>query len=38
MTNRFLTGPATMIQLDIFYDYRTNLPLYPKVQEYLRKH
>ena len=26
------------IQLDIFYDYRTNLPLYPKVQEYLRKH
>ncbi len=26
------------IQLDIFYDYRTNLPLYPKVQEYLRQH
>jgi pimeloyl-ACP methyl ester carboxylesterase len=26
------------IQLDIFYDYRTNLPLYSKVQEHLRKH
>jgi pimeloyl-ACP methyl ester carboxylesterase len=26
------------IQLDIFYDYRTNLPLYPKVQEWLRQH
>ncbi|MBB6186094.1 alpha/beta hydrolase [Rhodanobacter sp. MP7CTX1] len=26
------------IQLDMMYDYRTNLPLYPKVQEYLRKH
>ena len=25
------------IQLDIFYDYRTNLPLYPKVQEWLRQ-
>jgi pimeloyl-ACP methyl ester carboxylesterase len=24
------------IQLDIFYDYRTNLPLYPKVQQWLR--
>lgn len=24
------------IQLDIFYDYRTNLPLYPKVQQYFR--
>jgi len=26
------------IQLDLFYDYRTNLPLYPKVQQYLREH
>ncbi len=25
------------IQLDIFYDYRTNLPLYPAVQAYFRK-
>jgi pimeloyl-ACP methyl ester carboxylesterase len=25
------------IQLDMFYDYRTNLPLYPKVQAWLRK-
>jgi pimeloyl-ACP methyl ester carboxylesterase len=24
------------IQLDIFYDYRTNLPQYPKFQEYFR--
>ncbi len=24
------------IQLDILYDYRTNLPLYPKFQEYFR--
>jgi pimeloyl-ACP methyl ester carboxylesterase len=26
------------IQMDIFYDYRTNLPLYPAVQDYFRKH
>ena len=26
------------IQLDIFYDYRTNLPLYPSVQAYFRQH
>jgi pimeloyl-ACP methyl ester carboxylesterase len=25
------------IQLDMFYDYRTNLPLYPKVQAWLRE-
>jgi pimeloyl-ACP methyl ester carboxylesterase len=25
------------IQLDLFYDYRTNLPLYPKVQAWLRE-
>jgi pimeloyl-ACP methyl ester carboxylesterase len=26
------------IQLDMLYDYRTNLPLYPAVQAYFRKH
>jgi pimeloyl-ACP methyl ester carboxylesterase len=26
------------IQLDLFYDYHTNLPLYPEVQAYFRKH
>jgi pimeloyl-ACP methyl ester carboxylesterase len=26
------------IQLDMLYDYRTNLPLYPLVQAYLREH
>jgi len=26
------------IQLDLFYDYRTNLPLYPAVQAYFREH
>ncbi|MDH3640061.1 MAG: alpha/beta hydrolase [Gammaproteobacteria bacterium] len=26
------------IQLDLFYDYRTNVPLYPSWQAYLRKH
>jgi pimeloyl-ACP methyl ester carboxylesterase len=26
------------IQKDLFYDYRTNLPLYPSVQAYFRKH
>jgi pimeloyl-ACP methyl ester carboxylesterase len=26
------------IQLDMFYDYRTNLPLYPAVQAYFRAH
>lgn len=26
------------IQLDMMYDYRTNLPLYPKVQAYLRRY
>jgi pimeloyl-ACP methyl ester carboxylesterase len=26
------------IQLDLFYDYRTNLPLYPEWQAYFRKH
>lgn len=26
------------IQLDLFYDYRTNVPLYPEWQDYFRKH
>jgi pimeloyl-ACP methyl ester carboxylesterase len=26
------------IQMDLFYDYRTNLPLYPAVQDYFRRH
>jgi pimeloyl-ACP methyl ester carboxylesterase len=26
------------IQLDLFYDYRTNLPLYPAFQAYFRRH
>ena len=26
------------IQLDLFYDYRTNIPLYPKWQAYFREH
>ena len=26
------------IQMDLFYDYRTNVPLYPAVQAYFRKH
>jgi pimeloyl-ACP methyl ester carboxylesterase len=26
------------IQLDLFYDYRTNVPLYPRWQAYLREH
>jgi pimeloyl-ACP methyl ester carboxylesterase len=26
------------IQLDLFYDYRTNIPLYPQWQAYFRKY
>jgi pimeloyl-ACP methyl ester carboxylesterase len=26
------------IQLDLFYDYRTNIPLYPQWQAYFRQH
>jgi pimeloyl-ACP methyl ester carboxylesterase len=26
------------IQMDLFYDYRSNLPLYPAIQGYFRKH
>jgi pimeloyl-ACP methyl ester carboxylesterase len=34
----FLNQPGqSQIQLDLFYDYRTNVALYPKWQEWLRK-
>lgn len=34
-----LTRPENNeIQLALFYDYRTNVPLYPKWQQYLREH
>ena len=35
----FLQRPnAKRVQLDLFYDYRTNVTLYPKWQAYLREH
>jgi pimeloyl-ACP methyl ester carboxylesterase len=35
----FLSRPGNhRIQLDLFYDYRTNVDQYPKWHEYLRKH
>ena len=35
----FLDRPGNReIQMDLFYDYRTNVPLYPQVQAYFRKH
>ena len=35
----FLDRPGNRdIQMDLFYDYRTNVPLYPKVQAYFREH
>src|SRR6516165_9088459 len=35
----FLARPhAKRVQLDLFYDYRTNVELYPKWQECLRRH
>jgi pimeloyl-ACP methyl ester carboxylesterase len=35
----FLTRPGeTMIQLDLFYDYQTNVASYPRWQEWLRVH
>jgi pimeloyl-ACP methyl ester carboxylesterase len=37
MDFRFMERPnARRVQLDLFYDYRTNVPLYPKWQEFLR--
>jgi pimeloyl-ACP methyl ester carboxylesterase len=39
MDNHFLERPnAKRVQLDFFYDYRTNVELYPKWQEWLRQH
>ena len=29
---------ARQVQLDLFYDYRTNVALYPQWQEFLREH
>ena len=39
MDQRYLDRPGNNeIQLDLFYDYRTNVPLYPKFQEFLRRY
>ena len=39
MDNHFMERPnAKRVQLDFFYDYRTNVELYPKWQAFLRKH
>jgi pimeloyl-ACP methyl ester carboxylesterase len=39
MDYRFMERPhARRIQLDLFYDYRTNVALYPKWQKFLREH
>ena len=39
MDQTFLDRPGNAeIQLDLFYDYRTNLPLYPQWQTYFREH
>jgi pimeloyl-ACP methyl ester carboxylesterase len=39
LDNTFLARPGNdEIQLDLIYDYRTNVALYPKFQEYLRTH
>ena len=39
MDQMFLDRPNNAeIQLDLFYDYRTNIPLYPQRQTYFRKH
>jgi pimeloyl-ACP methyl ester carboxylesterase len=39
MDFRFMERPnARKVQLDLFYDYRTNVALYPKWQEFLREH
>ncbi len=37
MDNHFLQRPgAKQVQLDLFYDYRTNVELYPKWQAFLK--
>jgi pimeloyl-ACP methyl ester carboxylesterase len=39
MDQHFLDRPGNAeIQMALFYDYRTNPPLYPRWQEYFRKH
>jgi pimeloyl-ACP methyl ester carboxylesterase len=39
MDNAFLARPgAKQVQLDFFYDYRTNVELYPRWQAFLRQH
>jgi pimeloyl-ACP methyl ester carboxylesterase len=39
MDNHFLARPnAKRVQLDFFYDYRTNVELYPKWQAFLKSH
>ena len=39
MDQTFLDRPGNAeIQLDLFYDYRTNIPLYPQWQAYFRDH
>jgi len=39
MDQTFLDRPGNAeIQLDLFYDYRTNIPLYPQWQNYFREH
>jgi pimeloyl-ACP methyl ester carboxylesterase len=39
MDYRFMERPhARRVQLDLFYDYRTNVALYPKWQKFLREH
>ena len=36
---RFMERPnARQVQMDLFYDYRTNVALYPKWQKFLREH
>ena len=37
MDSTFLERPsARQVQMDLFYDYRTNVELYPKCQKFLR--
>jgi pimeloyl-ACP methyl ester carboxylesterase len=39
MDNHFMERPdAKQVQLDLFYDYRTNVELYPKWQSFLKQH
>ena len=39
MDFRFMERPlARRVQLDLFYDYRNNVPLYPAWQAFLRRH